>query len=435
MGALVFSGVLVILVILSLIFYRYQRQQKLKQSILQDKMKIRQLELVGIKKDVELLSEAWNMDWKDIHLGDEPVARGSFGEVWHGLYRGKWEVAVKKMFDTEVRSFFFFSLFAYSHSLVVLLLQSLHALADESEIHFLQRARHPRLVLFMGKFLYISDLYSNSRIFYLFFNKKIGAGRMPSGNLFLVLEFMEEGALDSEVEKLKTSFLWSDRVRIIADIADGMAFLHDRHDSVHRDLKCGNVLLSRENGVLIGKIGDFGMSRFVSKNIIKDQPKISTNSSTDSVIEMKSNEISLDASFVSVPSNRTVTMTSGLGTPTNMAPEVWAGMESGKKTSRLTKKVDVYAFSIIMWEVLECRPAWTEFNFLYKISRQVLKGGRPKISDSHLDTRSCSSPSNYISLMEKCWTQNPAQRPSFSEIFLICSAWGSGNNNAICSYK
>jgi hypothetical protein len=110
MGALVFSGVLVILVILSLIFYRYQRQQKLKQSILQDKMKIRQLELVGIKKDVELLSEAWNMDWKDIHLGDEPVARGSFGEVWHGLYRGKWEVAVKKMFDTEVRSFFFFFL-------------------------------------------------------------------------------------------------------------------------------------------------------------------------------------------------------------------------------------------------------------------------------------------------------------------------------------
>ena len=50
-----------------------------------------------------------------------------------------------------------------------------------------------------------------------------------------------------------------------------MAFLHDKHDSVHRDLKSANVLLDRENGLLRGKIGDFGMSKFMSQNRTDEQ--------------------------------------------------------------------------------------------------------------------------------------------------------------------
>ena len=76
---------------------------------------------------------------------------------------------------------------------------------------------------------------------------------------------MEEGALDTKIDS-DSKFPWSDRLRILGDVAEGMAFLHDKHDSVHRDLKSGNVLLDRENGLLRGKIADFGMSKFMSQN-------------------------------------------------------------------------------------------------------------------------------------------------------------------------
>ena len=81
---------------------------------------------------------------------------------------------------------------------------------------------------------------------------------------------MEEGALDTKIDS-DLKFPWSDRLRILRDVAEGMAFLHDKHDSVHRDLKSGNVLLDRENGLLRGKIGDFGMSKFMSQNRTDEQ--------------------------------------------------------------------------------------------------------------------------------------------------------------------
>ena len=98
------------------------------------------------------MSQAWLLDWNDVSL-DEKLARGAFGEVWKAKYR-KIDVAVKKMFDTEDAATF----------------------DDDDEIHFLQRVRHPRLVMF------------------------IGAGRMPDQNLFLVLEYMELGGMDELIE-------------------------------------------------------------------------------------------------------------------------------------------------------------------------------------------------------------------------------------------
>ena len=96
-----------------------------------------------LAKDNQRLEESWLLQWEDVKL-EGRLARGGYGEVWRGRYRGRWDVAVKKMFDTD----------------------DIDTLTDESEIHFLQRARHSRLVLFMG------------------------AGRMPDRNLFLVLEYV-----------------------------------------------------------------------------------------------------------------------------------------------------------------------------------------------------------------------------------------------------
>ena len=104
---------------------------------------------------------------------------------------------------------------------------------------------------------------------------------------------MEEGALDTKIDS-DLKFPWSDRLRILRDVAEGMAFLHDKHDSVHRDLKSGNVLLDRENGLLRGKIADFGMSKFMSQNRSDEQ----------NALQMKEN-VSIDVHK---------SMTNGIGT-------------------------------------------------------------------------------------------------------------------------
>ena len=96
---------------------------------------------------------------------------------------------------------------------------------------------------------------------------------------------MEEGALDTKINS-KFKFPWSDRLRILGDVAEGMAFLHDKHNSVHRDLKSANVLLDRENGLLRGKIGDFGMSKFMSQNRTDEQNALQMKESVHDEVDV-----------------------------------------------------------------------------------------------------------------------------------------------------
>lgn len=61
---------------------------------------------------------------------------------------------------------------------------------------------------------------------------------------------------------------WSVRYWFIADIAEGMTYLHSKQglngkskvEVFHQDLKPANILLNMENGVLRGKISDLGLA-------------------------------------------------------------------------------------------------------------------------------------------------------------------------------
>ena len=259
--------------------------------------------------------------------------------------------------------------------------ENLDALSDEKEIHFLLRARHPRLVHFFG------------------------AGRCPDGNVFVVLEFMSEGALQDHISKTSStrSLLWFDRVNIVMDIVCGMSFLHNVMDSIHRDLKCGNVLLSKDikSQHLRGKIADFGLSKFTS-NDLQEKAGEAIMSESPTLLSTESFE----------SSDRYTTMTCGIGTPTHMAPEVWAMREQ----ARMTKKIDIYSFGIIMWEILEMKPAWHDIKFSYKISKKVCRGERPKISHDHKDSKGGEPPKAYIEIMKQCWESDPKSRPNFGDV-------------------
>ncbi|EAY13046.1 TKL family protein kinase [Trichomonas vaginalis G3] len=141
------------------------------------------------------------------------------------------------------------------------------------------------------------------------------------------------------------------------DIARGMQFLHSRH-IVHRDLKSLNVLFDNKG---LAHIGDFGFSR-------REDDK----------------------------------MTQSIGTPHWMAPELLA------TGSFYTNKVDVYAYGIVLWEILTKQYPYNLMDPQQIVAQVLANDLRPEIPEN--------SPPRLASLIKKCWDRNPDARPSFDRI-------------------
>uniref|UniRef100_A0A8C3E7M4 non-specific serine/threonine protein kinase n=1 Tax=Corvus moneduloides TaxID=1196302 RepID=A0A8C3E7M4_CORMO len=181
----------------------------------------------------------------------------------------------------------------------------------------------------------------------------------------LVMEYMETGSL----EKLLASepLPWELRFRIIHETAVGMNFLHCMSPPLlHLDLKPANILLDAHYHV---KISDFGLAKCNGLS--------------------HSHDISMD----------------GLcGTIAYLPPE-----RIKEKNRCFDTKHDVYrsvnSFSIVVWG--------KENNILH-IMVKVVKGHRPELpAVSKSRPHSCN---NLIKLMQKCWQDDPGERPTFQEI-------------------
>lgn len=104
------------------------------------------------------------------------------------------------------------------------------------EIQFMQTVRHPNIVLF------------------------IGAGRQDAHGIpFIVTEFMERGSLRDILDDIGVDLFPLRKVQFCVDISCAMDFLHSlQPPRIHRDLKCSNVLVSRN---FSAKVADFGHGR------------------------------------------------------------------------------------------------------------------------------------------------------------------------------
>jgi len=80
-----------------------------------------------------------------------------------------------------------------------------------------------------------------------------------------------------------------------------------------------------------------------------------------------------------------------------------------------TQAVDVYAFAIVCWELLEMKEPWADNRSLHSLSDlndAVLRGVRPKISPASKR----EAPKAYLDLILKCWDPKPQRRPGFGSI-------------------
>jgi serine/threonine protein kinase len=138
-----------------------------------------------------------------------------------------------------------------------------------------------------------------------------------SKELLLVYEFMPRGSLDkylfnqsSELEVQYSKVLdWKTRSSVIRDVAQALDYLHNGCEKrvLHRDIKASNIMLDIFYN---GKLGDFGLARTIQK-------RNETHHSTKEIA----------------------------GTPGYMAPETFL-------TGRATVETDVYAFGVLVLEVV-----------------------------------------------------------------------------------
>jgi len=204
----------------------------------------------------------------------------------------------------------------------------------------------------------------------------------------IVSEFCAGGSLFDALYASSLQLSIRQRVKILADVASGMRYLHAQKPSIiHRDLKSPNVLLTKHiragDQEPVAKVSDFGLSRFSS-----DQKASSTGSSN----------------------SRAYTM--GVGTWRWMAPEMFFASD----TNDYDESVDVYSFGIVSYEVLAQKvPYANEFPDLKdadpRMGLRVLDGLRPDVSELNP-----KFPSVLTEVMKKCWDDDPPLRPTFEEL-------------------
>ena len=89
--------------------------------------------------------------------------------------------------------------------------------------------------------------------------------------------------------------------------------------------------------------------------------------------------------------------------PRWLAPELFEGQPPSLAS-------DIYAFGIVMWEVLMLSIPW-EGETSWAIAEQIRQGQRPSFEHNG---KVCSLPAfkSYTELMEHCWTTDASSRPT-----------------------
>jgi serine/threonine protein kinase len=101
-----------------------------------------------------------------------------------------------------------------------------------------------------------------------------------------------------------------------------------------------------------------------------------------------------------------------------MAPEVMSGQAYDGF------KADVYAFGLIIWEIITSQKLFAEFNAWKPFKAAITNGHRPPIPEFCPEGLRYNDQSFeffvitfYLRvLLNRCWDSNPKMRPSFPEI-------------------
>lgn len=186
---------------------------------------------------------------------------------------------------------------------------------------------------------------------------------------FLTMELLEGETLSTYL-KTRGKLPEAEALEIARQICDGLAEAH-RQGIIHRDLKCGNVILCREeNNQVRAVITDFGLSG-------------------------------------------EGTQAGDLGgTPRYIAPELWKGGKASEAS-------DIYALGVILYEMVAGLQSQSTVSTLSHSDTNVTTASRSDgtISNSGLTFR--GMPHRWVKTISRCLSARPEDRPRSAQEVLV----------------
>ena len=199
----------------------------------------------------------------------------------------------------------------------------------------------------------------------------------------IVMEYCDRGSLRSVLDKgIHLPLLY--KIFLICSICDGLGYIHYK-EIIHGDLKGANILLSTEKKYIIGhqyypipKLADFGLSQIRPNKIIA-------------------------------------------GTPGYIAPEIFKG-------SGLTKKTDIFALGMVMFEILSgLKPLPSDFTLAMQYleenkppcTKEVLRIAWEKRIEAFLPGINNAYYDAFYTIMICCINDDPDKRPDILSLFIV----------------
>mmetsp|Transcript_8834 Transcript_8834/g.12584 ORF Transcript_8834/g.12584 Transcript_8834/m.12584 type:complete len:514 (+) Transcript_8834:162-1703(+) len=172
-----------------------------------------------------------------------------------------------------------------------------------------------------------------------------------------------------------------DCLRIYADIASALEYLHERN-VVYRDLKPKNLAFDNMGNI---QLFDFGLAREILGDELSDENRKDGDQSETGIDEVYE-------------------LTGGTGSMRYMAPEV-------AKCLPYNLKADVYGFAIMFYESLSLRTPFKGYSLEMMCEKVFDKGDRPKLFS--LETY---LPPDVLEIITNGWAEDTSQRPTMKNI-------------------
>ncbi|KAL4388748.1 hypothetical protein GQ457_09G001210 [Hibiscus cannabinus] len=191
-------------------------------------------------------------------------------------------------------------------------------------------------------------------------------GYCVEGSLFLVYEFIENGNLSQHLrQKDRDPLSWSARVQIALDSARGLEYIHEHTVPIyiHRDIKSANILIDKN---FRAKVADFGLTKLTEFGNTSMQTRL-------------------------------------VGTFGYMPPEY-------AQYGDVSPKVDVYAFGVVLYELISAREA------VVKTNEEV--------------TESTGLIALMAHLAQSCTQENPQLRPSMRSLVVALMTLSSSTEDS-----